>query len=309
MLDIETEIADWRRQMAATGLTPEVLDELEEHLREDIDRQVKSGTPPAEAFLLARRRLGTPRDVGDEFARIRSPGLFATLRRHKGKFLLCAGLGLLAAFVLSWTYPKSYQAETRLLVRYFAGPLRPAATDTPPDRFAPQEPTGFKQEQMQRITSEDLLRKVASAVGPQLILKSAGGGDDLEQATRVIRQGLRVSIPPRAATSVEESVARGMPLSVTFSHPDPLVLEPVLNALTHQFLKLHAEIHRERGRFDPTQPSPWIDSIITIQAPITYLDVKLIRKMITAIIAAGIVAGLGWVYFARLSEMRLKLAR
>jgi ferritin-like metal-binding protein YciE len=40
MFDPEQTIAEWRRQMAAGGIkTPEVLNELESHLREDVEQQ------------------------------------------------------------------------------------------------------------------------------------------------------------------------------------------------------------------------------------------------------------------------------
>ena len=42
MFNLETAITDWRRQMLAAGIkTPDHLDELESHLREEIGRQMK----------------------------------------------------------------------------------------------------------------------------------------------------------------------------------------------------------------------------------------------------------------------------
>jgi hypothetical protein len=47
MFNLEQEIAVWRQKMAAGGLKPmEVLDELESHLREEIEHQMH--------FILAR---------------------------------------------------------------------------------------------------------------------------------------------------------------------------------------------------------------------------------------------------------------
>lgn len=46
MFNLEQSIADWRRQMLATGIkTPAPLDELESHLREDIGALVSAGEP------------------------------------------------------------------------------------------------------------------------------------------------------------------------------------------------------------------------------------------------------------------------
>ena len=44
MFDLEQSIGKWRRQMLAAGIkTPVPLEELEIHLREEIERQIKSG--------------------------------------------------------------------------------------------------------------------------------------------------------------------------------------------------------------------------------------------------------------------------
>ena len=43
MFNLNQAIAEWRKQMAASGINlPEALDELESHLREDVDQQVRS---------------------------------------------------------------------------------------------------------------------------------------------------------------------------------------------------------------------------------------------------------------------------
>ena len=61
MFDLEKEIADWRRQMLAAGIkTPVPLEELESHLREDIERQMKSGLNEQKAFEVSVQRIGQP---------------------------------------------------------------------------------------------------------------------------------------------------------------------------------------------------------------------------------------------------------
>ena len=45
MLDLDQAIAEWRKQMLAAGIkTPVPLEELDIHLREDIEQQMKSGS-------------------------------------------------------------------------------------------------------------------------------------------------------------------------------------------------------------------------------------------------------------------------
>jgi len=68
MFDLERSIAAWRQQMQAAGLKTAVpLEELELHLREDIDRLIKSGLGEKAAFELATRQLGQPQILKSEF--------------------------------------------------------------------------------------------------------------------------------------------------------------------------------------------------------------------------------------------------
>lgn len=71
MFDLEKEIADWRRQMLAAGIkTPVPLEELESHLREDLERQMKSGSNEQEAFEVSIQRIGQPQAIKREFKKM-----------------------------------------------------------------------------------------------------------------------------------------------------------------------------------------------------------------------------------------------
>ncbi len=68
MADLEQSIANWRKQMLAAGIkTPVPLEELESHLRDEIERQVKSGLNEQKAFEISVRRIGRPEILGIEF--------------------------------------------------------------------------------------------------------------------------------------------------------------------------------------------------------------------------------------------------
>jgi hypothetical protein len=68
MLDLEKSLAEWRWQMLAAGIkAPAPLEELELHLREDVERQLQLATDGQEAFALAVRRIGDPREIKQEF--------------------------------------------------------------------------------------------------------------------------------------------------------------------------------------------------------------------------------------------------
>ena len=59
MFSLDQAIAEWRRDLAAGGIkSPELLDEMESHLRDDVEHQIRSGTTAGEAWLAAIGRLG-----------------------------------------------------------------------------------------------------------------------------------------------------------------------------------------------------------------------------------------------------------
>jgi hypothetical protein len=71
MFNLEQSISQWRRQMQSTGVkNPEVLDELESHLREDLSRRIQSGESEQEAFAAAVEGVGQPSLLKHEFAKL-----------------------------------------------------------------------------------------------------------------------------------------------------------------------------------------------------------------------------------------------
>jgi hypothetical protein len=73
MFDLEQSIADWRKQMLAAGIkTPTPLEELEIHLRESIEQQIKSGLNEQKAFEVAVGRFGQANSLKTEFKKASS---------------------------------------------------------------------------------------------------------------------------------------------------------------------------------------------------------------------------------------------
>ena len=71
MFDLEESISEWRRQMQAAGVKhPEIVDELESHLREDVARRVQSGESQEQAFEGAVQGVGQASLLGHEFAKL-----------------------------------------------------------------------------------------------------------------------------------------------------------------------------------------------------------------------------------------------
>ena len=58
MFEVEQAMATWRRQMSEAGLAEQVLDELESHLCDDLERRTRSGENVQQAFEAALLTLG-----------------------------------------------------------------------------------------------------------------------------------------------------------------------------------------------------------------------------------------------------------
>jgi Clp amino terminal domain, pathogenicity island component len=71
MFDLEKAIAEWRSQIASVGVkSKETLDELETHLRDDIEQEMRAGLAAEPAFKIASERIGDVMRLKDEFAKI-----------------------------------------------------------------------------------------------------------------------------------------------------------------------------------------------------------------------------------------------
>jgi hypothetical protein len=70
MFNLEQAILEWRRQMLAAGVkTPVPLDELESHLRDEIEQRTNLGLSEAEALQTAIQKMGQAGLVKKEFAK------------------------------------------------------------------------------------------------------------------------------------------------------------------------------------------------------------------------------------------------
>ncbi len=68
MFELEKSIKKWRRQMRTGGIkASEVLDELEGHLREDVQARMKLGSEGREAFEAAVQQIGLAAALRSEF--------------------------------------------------------------------------------------------------------------------------------------------------------------------------------------------------------------------------------------------------
>ena len=71
MSELDKRIEQWRARLAASEtLSSAEINELESHLREEIAGLAKTGLSEAEAFLVARHRLGDAAELEGEFAKV-----------------------------------------------------------------------------------------------------------------------------------------------------------------------------------------------------------------------------------------------
>jgi hypothetical protein len=76
MFDLNQAIAEWRNQMSASGIkTSEVLDELESHLRDDVDQQLRAGLNAEQVFGTSVRQIGQAEMLKAEFNKNNHPKL------------------------------------------------------------------------------------------------------------------------------------------------------------------------------------------------------------------------------------------
>src|SRR4051812_34582362 len=74
MPKLETLIADWRKKLIAdANLTPDAVDELEDHLRENLGQFFRAGLTESEAFKRAVQELGATRMIATEFQKLDQP--------------------------------------------------------------------------------------------------------------------------------------------------------------------------------------------------------------------------------------------
>jgi hypothetical protein len=96
MFDLEQSIAEWRKHMLAAGIkTPVPLEELEIHLREEIERQMKSELNEQDAFEISVQRFGQSIKIEIEFKKIE--------RTFMKKNLMCKIIRFLGLLFSVWT--------------------------------------------------------------------------------------------------------------------------------------------------------------------------------------------------------------
>jgi hypothetical protein len=292
MFNLEYELGKWHQAMTAAGLKSPDVGELEEHLRDDIAHQMRSGVSAADAFRVAVERLGGPSALRTEFELVRPAGVRATLRQHRWKIVLCSVVGILAAVVVHALRPAMYISEAKLLIRAIIADAPPGVPveERAANVLKGQPPDHVMREEVEILSSLDLASEIVGRIGPEQILRKAGGGRDRNEALVVVRNGLLVQVLPGSSV-----------IRISFRHPDSTIVQPVLREVIEHYLKLHIEIHRARALVggSPSIVVGRISNISPLQNPSQpFFDSAGAYRSPAMLVVAGVGAGFAWVMFA-----------
>ncbi len=97
MFELEQQIQTWRANIAVDlGNQPGLIDELESHLRDDVERRVKAGQFESDAWAEALRQLGDPKVLAGEFEKLAKPRWIAVWVVGIGLVLCVAAVAWIA---------------------------------------------------------------------------------------------------------------------------------------------------------------------------------------------------------------------
>lgn len=117
MPDLEEKISGWRQQMLAAGIeSPVPLEELEIHLRDEIERQMKSGLSEQKAFEISVQQMGQAQLLRTEFKKAEKLSLNQIFGRI-GALLL----GIVLQFPGSFQFRDEFAMTNGKLVLWLLG--------------------------------------------------------------------------------------------------------------------------------------------------------------------------------------------
>jgi len=160
--------------------------------------------------------------------------IYFTLFRHKWKILLFSVSGILAALTLLLFKPSIYESKTKLDILYVVEgkALNPAGNGANTVMLNEQG-NGIIQTEMEILQSLDVIMEAVQTIGPEKILAQAGGGSNTNAAAGLIAKGLTAESTPGSSM-----------IQVSFQHPDPDMVQPILSEIIARYFKKHAEIHQ-----------------------------------------------------------------
>src|SRR5260221_3012770 len=160
------------------------------------------------------------------------------LFRHKWKILALTLVGLIAAGAVYFSVPAAYESEAKLLGRYVKERNAVDGLDSQ-IKTPTSENHALINSELEILTSTDLIRQVAEAIGVSRFASGPGSEVAMEKAIEAINQSLEVSV-------VKETNI----ISVAFRSDEPRLPMPVVQELVKRYFDKHLAVHRSTGAFD-----------------------------------------------------------
>ena len=163
--------------------------------------------------------------------------IYYVVFRHKWKIILLSLAGVLAAAAFYFRNPPPYQSQAELLVQYVPESTSQSVVGSDQKVIVPDSGAGVINAEIQILTSLDLAEQAVTNIGPANILAGAGGGSNAIAAAGLVRGNL-------------EAQAAGSIIVLTFKHPDPRIVQPVLQEVISDYFQRHNEIRLALGQYD-----------------------------------------------------------
>jgi uncharacterized protein involved in exopolysaccharide biosynthesis len=161
------------------------------------------------------------------------------LFRHKWKILSCTAAGLLAAAAVYILFPPAYESEAKLFVRYVVDKSAIDGMDSQIKTPGSSQNDTLINSEVEILTSSDLARQVAEAMGVERLVPGSGAKATINSAMQTISHGL------------DASVVKGSNIiTVSFKSSNPKLPMPILQELVKRYFDKHLEVHRTVGAFD-----------------------------------------------------------
>jgi len=167
--------------------------------------------------------------------------IYYVLFRHKWKIVLLSLAGFLAAAALYFLKPPPYQSQAELLIQYVPEAKSLSLVGSDQKVIVPDSRgDDIINSEIQILTSLDLAEEAVTNIGPANILAKVGGGSNAIKAAALVRNNLQGE-PAEKGSSV---------IMVTFKHPDPQIVQPILQEVINDYFQKHYEIHSAVGQYD-----------------------------------------------------------
>ena len=162
--------------------------------------------------------------------------------RHKRAILFLTMLGLAVAAGYYLIQQPMYESTAKVLVKFIRETRNTVAKGDEENsqvRSGVDVAQGVILAEVEIAATFDLFTQVATNIGPEKILAKLGGGSDPIMAATEIRRHLKLS--PGNQNGV---------ITLTFTHPDPEVVRPVLSEIVEEYITTSSRVHSPLGLSD-----------------------------------------------------------